>query len=106
MSSTRFVGPGIACGIGFAIALQPDEKFTRFNRMMDFVIYKLEGPGRAAVIYEGNAPQDAEMLVETGRDFPSVVALHLGDDGYDSSLAGRILTKRKVPRACLAGSAS
>lgn len=97
---TQFSGPGMVCGIGFAIALQPDEQITRRDSRMDFVTYRLEGPDRAAVVYEGNAPQDAEVFIETGRRFPSVVAVHLEEGGYDKSLARRILTKDDIPKAC------
>jgi hypothetical protein len=105
LMTTQFSGPGMVCGIGFAIALAPDEKITRYDSMMDFVTYRLEGPSRAAVVYEGNAPQDADVIIETGRSFPSVVAVHLDAGGYDKSLARRILTKDDVPRACEAAQA-
>ncbi len=88
------------CGIGFGIVLEPNERFTRFDRMMDFVTYELKGPERAAFIYEGNAPQKADAIIKTGRDFPSVIALHLNEGGYDNSLAGRIQTKDDLPAAC------
>ena len=102
---TQFSGPGLVCGMGFAIALQADERLVRSDSMMDFVTYRLEGQGRAAVIYEGNAPQQANAVIETGRSFPSLVALHLDEGGYDTSLARRILTKGKVPPACIAAQA-
>jgi hypothetical protein len=102
---TQFSGPGMVCGMGFAIALQADERLVRSDSMMDFVTYRLEGPGRAAVIYEGNAPQEADAVIATGRRFPSLVALHLDEGGYDASLARRILTKGKVPAACMAAQA-
>jgi len=104
LAVTRFIGPGLVCGIGFALELLPDEKFTRYDRMMDFVTYRLEAPERAALIYEGNFPEAADALIKTGRDFPALVALHLEGGGYDKALAGRILTRSKVPPACRARS--
>ncbi|MFO6447282.1 hypothetical protein ACLBKU_09080 [Erythrobacter sp. NE805] len=98
MSARRFVGPGLVCGLGFAIALHPDERFSTFDPMMDFVTHRLEGSGRAAVIYEGNYPQPADAYLDTGRTFPDVVALHL--DGYDKTLAERILVKGDLPSEC------
>jgi hypothetical protein len=102
LNITRFVGPGVVCGMSFALALQPEERFTRFDRMMDFVTYRLESPAGSAIVYEGNAPQEAEVLIKTGREFPSVVALHLDAGGYDKSLADRILIKDEIPQACAA----
>ena len=102
LTITRFVGPGAACGIGFAIALQPDERFTRFDRMMDFLTYRLDGPERSALIYEGFAPQPADVVIRTSDDAGSVVALHLEDGGYDKALARRILIKDEIPQACAA----
>ncbi|WP_296312261.1 hypothetical protein [Erythrobacter sp.] len=99
---TRFVGPGVVCGIGFALALQAEERFTGFDRMMDFVTYRMESPAGSAIVYEGNAPQEADVLIKTGREFPSMVALHLDAGGYDKSLADRILIKDEIPRACAA----
>jgi hypothetical protein len=95
-----FTGPGLVCGIGFAIELRPKEQMRRFDRMMDFVTYHLSGPQRGATIYEGNAPQDADAIIETGRRFPSVVAIHLDEGGYDKSLTRRVWTKDAVPKAC------
>jgi hypothetical protein len=95
-----FTGPGLVCGIGFAIDLGPDEQMRRFDRMMDFVTYHLSGTQRGATIYEENAPQEADSIIKTGRQFPSVVAVHLDEGGYDKSLARRILTKGDVPAAC------
>jgi hypothetical protein len=100
LTITRFVGPGVVCGIGFALELQPDERFTGVDRMMDFVTYRLESPAGSAIVYEGNAPQEADVLIKTGREFPGVVALHLDAGGYDKSLAGRIITKDDIPQAC------
>ncbi len=100
LTITKFVGPGVVCGIGFAVVLQPKERIARFDRKMDFVTYRLEGETGTAIVYEGNAPQEADMLIKTGRDFPSVVALHLNAAGYDKSLATRLLVKDDIPQAC------
>ncbi len=69
--------------------------------MMDFVTYRLDAPERAAVIYEGNAPQPADIVIKTGEGFPTMVAIHLDAGGYDKSLARRILTKDELPQACV-----
>ncbi|MBI1401635.1 MAG: hypothetical protein GC147_00285 [Porphyrobacter sp.] len=101
LTITRFVGPGLVCGFTFGIELQPKERFSRFDKMMDFVTYRLEAPERAAIIYEGNAPQPADVVIKTGEDFPTMVAIHLDAGGYDKSLARRILTKDELPQACV-----
>ena len=95
-----FNGPGLVCGLGFAIELRTEEQMRRFDRMMDFVTYHLSGPQRGATIYEGNAPQEADAVIKTGRRFPSVVAIHLDEGGYDKSLARRILTNDEIPETC------
>ena len=100
VETALFKGPGLVCGISFATVLMPDEQILRFDQQMDFVTYRLTGPDRAAVIYEGNAPQKADVLIKTGGDFPSVVSLHLDPGGYDRSLARRILTKDEILVAC------
>lgn len=102
LTATQFSGPGLVCGIGFALELKPDERLVRFDRMMDFVTYELSGPGREALIYEGNAPDAPNLTVETGMQFPSLVAIHLDAGGYDKSLARRIVTKDEIPQACAA----
>jgi len=98
--TTNFTGPGLVCGFGFAIILDDGERLTRFDRHMDFLIYRLVSEERTAIIYEGNAPQEAEALIETSESFPSLVALHLKNGGYTNALAGRILVKDKLPSAC------
>jgi hypothetical protein len=100
VQSTLYTGPGLVCGIGFGIELHQDEQMRKFDRMMDFVTYHLSGPQRAAIIYEGNAPQDADAVIKTGRRFPSVIAIHLDEGGYDKSLARRVLTGRSLPAVC------
>lgn len=97
---TQFAGPGLVCGLGFALVLTQDEQLVSMDRMMDFMTYELVAPGRGAVIYEGNAPGAADLMLETGQNFPSVVAVHLDDGGYDPSLARRLLTKDDIPSDC------
>ena len=97
---TQFSGPGLVCGLGFALVLAPDEHLVSTDRMMDFVTYELAAAGRGAVIYEGNAPGPADVTLETGLNFPSLVAVHLDGGGYDSSLARRLLTKDDIPPNC------
>ncbi|WP_086607534.1 hypothetical protein [Erythrobacter donghaensis] len=97
---TQFSGPGLVCGMGFALVLTPDEQLVSTDRMMDFMTYELGAAGRGAVIYEGNAPGPADVTLETGLNFPSLIAVHLDAGGYDRSLARRLLTKDDIPPNC------
>ncbi|QDH34897.1 hypothetical protein [Porphyrobacter sp. YT40] len=97
---TQFSGPGLVCGMGFALVLAPDEQLVSTDRMMDFMTHELVAGGRAAVIYEGNAPEPADVTLETGLDFPSVIAVHLDAGGYERSLAQRLLTRDAIPSNC------
>ena len=97
---TQFSGPGLVCGLGFALVLAPDEQLVSTDLMMDLMTYELAAAGRGAVIYEGNAPGPADVTLETGLNFPSLVAVHLDGGGYNSSLARRLMTKDDVPSNC------
>lgn len=101
VETTLFDGPGLVCGAGFAIALTSGEQMTRYDRQMDFLTYELVAVGKSAVLYEGSYPMDgAQILMETGADFPSTIAVHLDGGGYSTALADRLLVADNYPSIC------
>ena len=100
VQQARFSGPGIFCGLGFAFELASNEQVVRYDRQMDFLTYSLENPRGSAVIHVGNANQPADIELDTGRQFPSVIAVHLAGGAYDRSLKDRILRKGMIPASC------
>ena len=54
------------------------------------------------MIYEGNAPGAADIMLETGLNFPSLVAVDLEAGGFDPSLARRDAAATERLRALIA----
>ena len=100
VEATAFNGPGLVCGLGFAIELKDGEELTRFDRQMDFITYRLMADQKAAVIYVGDYPMEAHVTINTGKEFPSKVAIHLDSRGYTEALAERILVASDFPSIC------
>ena len=97
---TVHVGPGVVCGLAFALQLRTGERITTIDRNMDFLIYELETFGQSALLYEGNAPQAADETIKTGEDFPSMIAVHRNDGGYPKTLVDRIVVGQNAKAAC------
>ena len=64
------------CGEAFAIDLEAAENVETTSPVEDFVLHRLTTPSGLVVIYEGNAPQPADEVIETGMDWPNVIAIH------------------------------
>ena len=88
------------CGLSFAIVLNSEETLEQFDRRMDFLTYRLSGVEKAAVIYAGNAPQEADKVIDAGGALPTKIALHLGLGGYTRKLGDRIMVKDEIPPIC------
>ena len=103
MRTTVFEGPGYACSIGFAIDLGAEEKLTTSDRGMDFLTHSLASEQGGALLYEGNFPQAADGVIETGQSFPALVAIHLRDTqpGYTlEDIEPRIAVGKQFERIC------
>lgn len=71
----RVDGP-VLCGEAFALRLEAGERFTRNDPRMDFITYSISGPDGNFVLYEGNAPQPSDDVIQTNLQWPSVIAIH------------------------------
>ncbi|WP_459787161.1 hypothetical protein [Alteriqipengyuania sp. 357] len=100
IDTTAFAGPGVVCGGAFAIALEPGEVLERYDRQMDFFTYRLFDLERSAVIYEGTAPQEADLVIEAQEKWPTKIALHLKDGGYSKDLSKRVFVRGSFPAVC------
>jgi hypothetical protein len=56
--------------------LHPGEQWIRRDPRLDFLTYRVKGPGGEFLLYEGNAPQPHDDEIRTGLSFPSVIAIH------------------------------
>lgn len=65
----------MACTEWFALELAVGETLAWTDRGMDFIIYRLSGPGGKSILYAGNAPQSGGTEIRTGRNFPTVVSV-------------------------------
>jgi hypothetical protein len=99
---TVMEGPTLICGEAFALRLAAGER-ARYQEGPDFQIFNVEARTGPFLIYEGNYPQPDGELIRTGRDFPSVIAVHY-EAGTDTRtrrrLRERIVTGARQTRLC------
>jgi hypothetical protein len=91
---SEFKGPGYICGWSFALELNANETATKTDPGIDFETVSVTSPAGRFLLYEGNAPQPADKLVETGINFPSVIAIHLPTGGAKADV--RAIERRLV----------
>jgi hypothetical protein len=77
VTEQRIDGPNVVCGIAFALRIGAGEHVIRREAGTDFLTYYVVGPEYGSfVLYEGNYPQPHDDAIETGRDWPRLIAVH------------------------------
>jgi hypothetical protein len=99
----KVVGPALVCGEAFALRLRRGETMVRHNPGIDFLVYYVKALDGRFLLYEGNAAQAHDDEIETGRSFPSVVAIHDNRSAAakaHSRIRDRLLTGSRSASVC------
>ena len=74
--SRTFTGPALVCGMAFGLRIAAGESVESRDPGIDFLLHYAQAADGPFLIYEGNAPMAHDDAIQTGRSFPSVIAIH------------------------------